>query len=255
MTRAARIIGMLAFCALGNRAMGAVTNADFVRQAYQDLLGRSPSAGEVTNWETYLATHTRQETALAIDTSQEFYGIVVTDLFGLLLHRSPSLTDKNVFVGAITGGATIEQVEATIAGGSEYFANRAGSTYSGYIEALFPDLLGRSASPTDLSSFGGLLSSGMTRTDMAAAILGSTEYRTRQVTGYYQDYLRQLPGALEVNPWVTALQSGVRDEVVIAQFVGSNEYFSNIVPVPEPGMLSVGALGVMGLLVRRRNPT
>jgi hypothetical protein len=246
---------MLALCVLGQQAMGGGTHADFVRQAYQDLLGRSPSPGEVTNWEAYLATHTRQETALALDTSQEFYGIVVSDLHGLLLHRPPSPADKNAFALAITGGATIEQVEATIAGGSEYFANRAGSTNTGYIEALFPDLLGRSASPTDVSSFTGLLTSGLTRTDIAAAILGGTEYRTRQVNGYYQDYLRRPPGPSEANVWVTALQSGTRDEVVIAQLVGSSEYFNNIVPVPEPATLAMGALGVMGLLTGRRRRT
>jgi len=235
----------------GQAAMGAVTNADFIKQAYQDLLGRAPLGTELTTYESYLTTHTRQQTALSIDTSTEYYGIVVDDLYSQLLHRADSAGERNTFVTFITSGATIEQTQAQLAGSNEYFSARSGSTNSGFITAVISDLLGRSATPTELSLFGSQLTSGSTRTDIATEILASNEYRSDLVSGYYMEFLHRTPSTPDTNLFVSQLQLGTRDEVVISEIIGSDEYFNNIA-VPEPATLSLAVVGLVAASARRR---
>jgi hypothetical protein len=65
------------------------------------------------------------------------------------------------------------------------------------------------------------------RATVANSLLQSSEYRSNLVTSYYTRFLLRTPSAAEVSPWVNQLAQGVSDETVIANFVGSPEYFQN----------------------------
>jgi hypothetical protein len=94
-----------------------------------------------------------------------------------------------------------------------------------WIDQMFFDLLGRPVDPGNLVIYEGILSGG-TRTTTAAAILASTEYRQRLITGFYATFLRRIPLASEVSFWLPAFTAGLTDEQIEAQFVASPEYFA-----------------------------
>src|SRR5207253_9455104 len=106
--------------------------------------------------------------------------------------------------------------EAAVAGSPEYFQIRGGGTNDGFLSALYQDALGRAIDASGQASFTRLLASGMTRTQAAAVIFSSTEYRQRLVQGYYESFLQRPADAGGLNSFVGALQAGSTDEEVIA---------------------------------------
>ena len=64
----------------------------------------------------------------------------------------------------------------------------------------------------------------MPRTQIAAAIEASGEYRALFVTGLYQSLLGRSPAPAEVGYWAQVMANGATDAQVIAAFVGSPEY-------------------------------
>jgi hypothetical protein len=60
---------------------------------------------------------------------------------------------------------------------------------------------------------------------VASAFAHSPEYYNGLVMTYYQDFLGRSAGPGEQSFWAQSLESGVRDEIVLSQILGSNEYF------------------------------
>ncbi len=63
------------------------------------------------------------------------------------------------------------------------------------------------------------------REAVATAILASTESDTDEVQSLYQQFLQRAADSTGLADFVAALQQGVMNEVVIAEIVGSAEYF------------------------------
>ena len=62
---------------------------------------------------------------------------------------------------------------------------------------------------------------------VAEAFAHSSEYYNGIVRTYYQDFLGRAAGSSEHSFWAQSLQAGVRDEIVLSQILGSDEYFQN----------------------------
>jgi hypothetical protein len=73
-------------------------------------------------------------------------------------------------------------------------------------------------------SFQAALAGGWTRSQVAAALFTSTEYREHLVQGDYQRYLLRPADSSGLAAFVGALQGGARDEDVLAALAGSDEY-------------------------------
>jgi hypothetical protein len=67
---------------------------------------------------------------------------------------------------------------------------------------------------------------------VALVILGSTEYRNRLVTRYYETFLGRSAGAGDLGYWVGALAGGARSEQVMALILASEEYYFRPHAVP-----------------------
>jgi hypothetical protein len=131
------------------------------------------------------------------------------------------------WVGALNGGATIEQVTADIAGSPEYFQLH-GSTNDAFLTALYFDALGRGGSVVEQASFlQELNSSTATRAQVAALVLSSMEYRIDLVQSFYQADLGRAADPAGLAGWVSLLQMGVTDQAVQAGILGSPEAFGN----------------------------
>lgn len=240
------MLGILLTC--GMSVANAASTDDFINQAFNDLLGRPPTSMELSSYEALLSTSTRQEAAYQIETATpEFHERVVNGLYSLLLLRSPTSSEESQLTGDLDSGETIEQVEAGIAGTPEYFTNRGGDSDSGFLTAIFSDLLDRAPAVNEQKFYESQLAGSVTTGQVAAEILATAEYQEDLVGEYAQNYLHAPLSTADADSYVNELQSNVRDEVVISQIIGSDQYFANL---PEPAGFSM-LLGT-GLLIRVR---
>jgi hypothetical protein len=221
----------------------------YVTLAFDDLLGRDPSPGELSGYSTPLdnLTLTRSAFVSSLLTSAEFADRQTKSYFTLFLQRASTALERGPYVSLLQGGHTFEQIEGTIAGGSEYFANRGGGTNNGFLDAIFPDLLARAIQPTERSGYLGALTSGTTREQVAGAILGSTEYRSDMVLRDYDALLRRDPSPLESNNLVG---SALDERSIVNSIVASNEYYILAQSIPDPATSS--ALLALAFLLPRR---
>ena len=116
----------------------------------------------------------------------------------------------------------------SLTGSAEYFQNRGGSTNDGFLSALFQDALGRPIDAGARANFDQQLANGATRSQVAAAIFASTEYRQDLVGGYYLRFLHRPADSGGLANFVAALGNGAKDEDVIASLMGSAEYLARL---------------------------
>ena len=118
------------------------------------------------------------------------------------------------------------------------FAPTASGLNDRYVQAIYHDILGRSAAASELAAATNALSLGATRSQLALTLLDSTEYRAHVVGTEYETYLHRAPMPSETNTFVTFLGSSGRDETLIAQILGSPEYFASRGNNSSDGFLS-----------------
>jgi hypothetical protein len=93
-----------------------------------------------------------------------------------------------------------------------------------FVQHVYQDVLGRQADPAALATFGAGLAQGMTRMQVAQAVLGSPEYAAVVVTALYGRLLHRQPDPAGLAAYVGVLQHGGTAEQVEAQLVASDEY-------------------------------
>ena len=142
-----------------------------------------------------------------------------------LLQRPASTLEIASGLSAL-GSETRFQFALSIDTSNEYYQLLAGS----YVQ----DLLGRPATPTDISVFTALLSSNSDEF-VQAQIAGSAEFFLKSgssdagfVTALFKDFLNRTPSSSEVAFWVGALGTMSREQVA-ALILGTLEYDSDLV--------------------------
>jgi hypothetical protein len=202
-------------------------SAAFVCALYEDLLGRVPEPGGLSFWQSALSSGmSTTQVAWDIATSNEYRTDYIKADYEALLGRAADPGGLYTWLAAFNSGASDEQISAGIVGSAEFFSD-AGSTNSGFIDAVYQDLLGRAADPGGLWTWDSDLSSGLSRTQIAYDIDTSNESRTDTVQSFYKLLLNRPadPGGLWT--WVAALNSGATDEQVLAGIAGSQEFYSD----------------------------
>jgi virginiamycin B lyase len=196
-----------------------------VAQIYLDLLHRPVDPAGLATWTTVLGQGiSRAQVALAIETSPEYRTVVVQDLYNQFLHRPADSTGLSFFTRLLADGATIEQVQTALSSSDEYFQTRGSATNEGFLDALYRDALNRNIDPTGQATFLQALAGGAPRSQVAAVIFASDEFRQDIVQGLYQRFLHRPADPQGLQAWNRLLRTGERDERVIASFVGSDEY-------------------------------
>ncbi|HQU41918.1 MAG TPA: DUF4214 domain-containing protein, partial [Pirellulales bacterium] len=133
-----------------NGQPGDNTAATFVHNLYRELLGREPDATGQSFWvglDTQLAgagTAASAQHALVAGFlgSPEYRQHLVTGMFRDLLDRAPDAGGLQFWTTVLAAGTDEKNVLAGILGSDEYYAD-AGKTASGFVHALYRDLLGR----------------------------------------------------------------------------------------------------------------
>src|SRR5205807_1923998 len=135
--------------------------------------------------------------------------------------------EVNAGVTALSGGETVEQLAAgtTLLGSPEYFQARGGGTTEGFLSAIFLDLLHRAIDPPTRAQLVAAIHNGASRSDVAALVLSSGEYRAALATNFIMAFLGRAPTAGEVAPIVDRIAHGETDQGVISDILSSPEYF------------------------------
>lgn len=121
--------------------------------------------------------------------SNRVYGDIVTAptspggevyiLYQAILGRAPDLTGHEAFADLIEGGATSGSVAQTLLSSPEFtsnFGSASGLTNEQFVDRLYLNALNRTADPSGLSFWGGMLNQGMSRVEVAEGIAFSAEH-------------------------------------------------------------------------------
>jgi hypothetical protein len=214
----------------------------YVERTFLDLLHRPVKPGGLSNWSSMLDQQamTSQQFVASILQSQEYRTLFVQQVYDKFLRRPVATGGLNTSLAVLAGGSTPEQFESTILASDEYFNKEGGGTNTGFLQALYPDVLGRPINPaalparlTDLANLG--------RQKFALSLLTSQEFDIKEVDAFYQLYLHRLPQSNGLQNAVNALLQGGTSSQLTINLVGSSEYIqkagTNPIDVPNQGII------------------
>ena len=204
-------------------------SARYVASTYTIVLGRAADAGGVAFWAGLVDQGVSRITVAAgIENSVESRTRLVETLYEAYLGRTADNQGLQNGVAFLLAGGTIEQLKASIFSSQEYFLTRGGGTNDGFLVALYRDVLGRAIDPASQLAFGQALAQGGSRFSLALFVLTSPEGDNILILALYRVYLNRLADPSGALFFVNQLQAGTRDEAVIADLIGSDEFFSKV---------------------------
>jgi hypothetical protein len=161
----------------------------------------------------------------AFSHSAEYYTNVITAAYRRYLGRDPEPEGLSAWLDALQHGYSDEQLEAGFIGSPEFIQD-SGGPGAPWIVSLYEKLLGRDPEAAGLQGWLAALQNGTSPAAIAYGFAASAEREAQRITADYQTYLGRLPESQDIiNQWVSAFESGVSNEDVVAGFVGSPEYF------------------------------
>lgn len=217
--------------------------AEYVGEVYGDLLERDAEPAAVEFWSNFLDSG-RSQLAFtsAIVSSPEYHRLLVREAYQQYLGRAPEAAGLQFWVDQLAVGLAPRDMEAHLFGADEYFA-APGGTASGWVRAVYVDVLERQAGDGEVASWAGVLADGVTRPAVAAAILASQESRELQVVEAYQELLVRAPDGAGLAAWTAFLASASEPEM-LARIAASEEYVSNA----EAGVRMLAVYFLLGAL-------
>ena len=220
--------------------LGPGPTAAFVDAAYQLFVSRSATASEIAWWAVSVHRDERAAVTAALAVSDEWAGKRIDDLYLQVFGRPADAEGHAHWVDAIADGLRLEDVAALLYGSQEFWGS-VGRTRSGYVDALYLDLLGRAADDAGRAFWIDQLAGGMTRTALAAEFFASVESRRGRVVGRYREVLGRDPDAAGKRYWVEQLLV-LGDVQLAAQLAASAEYHRRATGVAPPvlGRVAVG---------------
>ncbi len=212
-------------------------NAAFVAALYADLLKRAGDTSNPNDAGGLIAALdsgalTQAAAASALVHSPEALGVQVDGLYLKLLGRPSDASGRAGFVSFMKNGGSLEQVAALMVSSPEYAALTGSDT--GFVQSLYTNLLGRTASDSEVAGYLAALPS-QGRAGVAQDFLRSAEFRTSVVDQFYSatpaptsaaalfsPLLHRAATAAEINGWVA---SGLSVLDIETAFVSSSEFF------------------------------
>jgi hypothetical protein len=144
--------------------------AAWVTNAFQDLLGRSPSAGESAGYVQAMNAGTPLTSlAWGIAASAERIGLRTRGEYGAFLHRAASASEVTLWVNAFYSAGITEVLQAGYLVGSAESFNAHGYTHRDWLLNAYQDLLGREAD--EGGRFGFLVALGVAAPNRTVATL------------------------------------------------------------------------------------
>jgi hypothetical protein len=174
-----------------------------VASLYLDLLGRDADASGLSYWSGLLASGTPMSQVVnGIMASPEYQDRVLNDLYQKYLGRPVDSVGMASWLPVLQSSGS-SAVAAGLLGSLEFFA-KAGGTNTDFLRALYLDALGRAIDPTALTNDLQMLQAGVSREQIAAGVLGSSEKAQEVVNQAYQAYLGRSADASALPGWEQA---------------------------------------------------
>jgi Domain of unknown function (DUF4214) len=214
----------------------------YVNALYNDFLLRSPTPSEAMVWASELR-HGANPTQIALDftTSPEYLNDLIEADYQTFLGRQPSAAEVAGWRAQLQAGLGENQLQAAFLASNEFF-NDHGRNVTQWLTGVYQDVLGRVPDTAALAGQTRKLASGVSRSDIAFALVTSPEAFGRLVTAAYQDLLDRAPDPRGQTSWVTQLEHGLSPSEFLARIAGSAEFIAdqgglNLTP---PGRVVVG---------------
>jgi hypothetical protein len=196
----------------------------FLSRVYQDLLQRPPDPVGMTAWGGMLDHGTsRADVALGIQASREYHTHRIHDLYGQWLGRTPDPFGREGFLSFLDHGGTTDAMTALILSSPEYDQAHGGNA-AGFLTAVYHDLLGRTPDAQGMTAFEAALNAGVSRQEVATAVVVSPECRQRTLAGWYEHFLHRPADPAGVRAWLGIWQQGGATARVLAGLLGAPEY-------------------------------
>ena len=197
---------------------------DFITQAYEDFIGRAPTASELNYWSSQLGSgSSRFDMVDSLSNSDAWTANVVNELYINTLGRPADEAGRDYWTARLQSGASVAEVAASFYGSPEYVANK-GGTYDLWLADLYQVLLNRGADSSGLAYWRAQTVADGTGT-VAFRFYQSQESREARVIDLYQQFLGRNPDAAGLAYWSRILESG-DDLALAANLASSEEYFS-----------------------------
>jgi guanyl-specific ribonuclease Sa len=199
--------------------------AGFVRGLYHDLLHRTPQEAEVDGWVNRVgAGLSHDEAAAAFTGSPEYRLGVIREDYRLLLGRVPMAGEEKLWLLGLQYGLTLGQVQEAILASTEYYQDH-GSNTEDWLKALYHSVLGRSEDDDGLAFWtGSVQDDGLSRLEVTAGFVESSEHHLLQVDQAYRDLLEREADPDGEQWYQDALDGGLQDDGLRAQLAASQEY-------------------------------
>jgi len=207
----------------------ATADQRFTAQAYRDLLDRAPASAELAAAADLLANGgTRSEVAAGLLSRDEYRLALARSIYNSYLRRPAGAAEAAFGVSLLESGATDEELRSFVLGSPEYLSTQGGGTVHGFLNGLYQDVLGRPLDSAAEAVFTQALANGQSRTDVALAVLGSSEGRQGLVAALYTRLLHRAASPADLQLGAGLLANGATDEDLTAELVGSQEYGAKV---------------------------
>jgi hypothetical protein len=171
----------------------------------------------------------RVQIVLGIENSPEYHNLEVQDLYHRFLNRAAAPAELNLWQSFFDLGGTAERVEAFIIGSDEYLGRHANPFDShAFLTGAYIDIFHRGIDDVGVQAWTQALANGMSRSDVALALLRSLESDRDEVIDLYGRLLHRDPDPIGFGFFTTALQNGLSNELAIALVTTSSEYLASV---------------------------
>jgi lysophospholipase L1-like esterase len=142
-----------------------------------------------------------------------------------LLNRPADPAGLSWFSSALSSGASLDAVEASLIGSPEFVSDSGGSN-SSFLTLLFVKVLGRPIDAPTATALLSAMTSGVTPGQVATWVLTTPEARRVEVQGEFQRLLRRSPDEPTLESFTNSLVAGETEYNLDAILMASPEYFN-----------------------------
>jgi SdrD B-like domain/Domain of unknown function (DUF4214) len=198
----------------------------FVNGLYHTLLDRAPDPGGLANFVLLMqAGLSRQQIVQMIWDSPEHRALEVNRLYEEFLGRPADPAGQSFFVNALLSGATELDVMQAILTSAEYQASHASNV--SFLTGLYVQVLGRSPDMVGETAWLQLLQNDLTRGQVVADFLTSTEATEHFLGVNYLTLLGRPPDSAGEQYWLSLIADGQTSlDTVAVAIAGSDEFFA-----------------------------
>lgn len=196
---------------------------DWAAAIVLDVVGRQATHREVALTADRLDRGwPKADIAVGLTRGSEWAGMVVDDLYELILHRGPDRAGRAYWVDRLGGGSWTRDVASDLFGSPE-FTDLSGGTAMGYVDAVYERVLGRKPDRGGIDYWTSSIEQGAPRSEVAIYVFTSVEANGNRVDDMYDHLLGRAPDAAGRAFWSQRLITS-DDLDLAALLVSSNEY-------------------------------